>query len=114
MPVSGSKPAPPHSAPPTEPGSCRVPLRSPSPSPRIDGGVYICPSTNGAAISRASARSSGVKSTRVSTEMPCTSNGAGRVGNGWVGETHSPGVSEPGAGRSTMGHTGSPVTRSNV
>ena len=46
--------------------------------------------------------------------MPCTSNGAGLVGNGWVGEIHSPGVSEPGTGRSTMGHTGSPVTRSKV
>ena len=57
---------------------------------------------------------SGLKSTRVSTEMPCTSNAAGFVGNGWVGEIHSPGVSEPGTGRSTMGHTGSPVTRSNV
>ena len=46
--------------------------------------------------------------------MPCRSNAAGRVGNGWVGEYHSPGTLPAGTGRSSMGHTGSPVTRSKT
>ena len=83
-------------------------------SPRIEGGVKISPRMYGSTISTASARSSGVKSIRSSTVMPCRSNGSGFVGNGWVGEIYSPGVFEPGTGCSTMGQTGSPVTRSNV
>ena len=114
MPVSGSNPAPPHSAPPTEPGSCSVPFVSVGSSPRIDGGVKISPRTYGSTISSASARSSGVKSIRSSMPMPWRSKGSGFVGNGCVGEIHSPGVFDPGTGRSTIGQTGSPVTRSKT
>ncbi len=38
----------------------------------------------------------------------------GLVGKGWVGELHSPGTSDCGTGRSSMGHIGSPVTRSKT
>ena len=55
-----------------------------------------------------------MKSIRSSTVMPCRSNGAGRVGKGWVGDVRSPGTSDCGTGRSSMGQTGSPVTRSKT
>ena len=42
------------------------------------------------------------------------SYGAGLVGNGWVLESFSPGTSDPGTSRSSMGQMGSPVTRLNV
>ena len=46
---------------------------------------------------------------------PWYSNGAGRVGKGWAGQTASPGMSvSVGTGRSSMGQTGSPVTRSKT
>ena len=41
-------------------------------------------------------------------------NGGGRVGWGCVGAVRSPGVSEVGTGRSSMGHTGRPVSRSKT
>jgi hypothetical protein len=41
-------------------------------------------------------------------------NGSGQVGNGWVGEACSPGTSEAGTGRSSIGQTGSPVRRSKA
>jgi len=34
--------------------------------------------------------------------------------NGWVGEYHSPGTSPFATGRSSIGHTGVPLVRSNV
>ena len=51
---------------------------------------------------------------RSSSVRPWRSNGAGLVGNGWVGEVHSPGTVDFGTGRSSIGHTGLPVTRSNT
>ena len=63
---------------------------------------------------RASAASSGVKSRRSSFDTPWRSNGGGRVGNGWVGAACSPGTVDAGTGRSSIGQTGSPVTRSNT
>ena len=42
------------------------------------------------------------------------SNGGGFVGNGWVGEYHSPGTLPCGTGRSSMGQSGSPVARSKT
>ena len=64
-------------------------------------------------IRSASARSSGVKSISMSSEMPCHSNGAGLVGNGWVAEVTSPGTVDCGTGRSSIGHqTRSPVAAS--
>src|SRR5438445_360359 len=38
----------------------------------------------------------------------------GLVGNGCIGEVFSPGTSDCGTGRSSIGHTGRPVTRSNT
>ena len=45
---------------------------------------------------------------------PCRSNGGGFVGCGWVGDRRSPGTVDGGAGRSSIGQTGSPVTRSKT
>ena len=60
------------------------------------------------AISRACFRSSGVKSMRSFSVTPWSSKGAGLVGNGWVGQVFSSGVSDCGTARSSIGHTGSP------
>src|SRR5262249_34883767 len=106
IPVSGSSAAPFQSAPPTEPGSCSVPLVPFGLSLLIDGGVNSGPVTYRFTMSIASARSSGVKSIRSSTDTPCRSNGAGRVGKGCVGDVRSPGVLDCGTGRSSIGHTG--------
>ena len=38
-------------------------------------------------------------------------NGGGAVGNGCVGQLISPGVSDCGTGRSSIGHSGAPVMR---
>ncbi len=46
--------------------------------------------------------------------MPCGEIGAGLVGNGCVGHACSPSTSLAGAGRSSIGQTGAPVTRSNT
>ena len=64
--------------------------------------------------STASARSSGVKSIRSSIDTPWRSYAGGLVGNGCVGEYHSPGTSPFATGRSSIGQTGWPVTRSNT
>ena len=107
MPVSGSTAAPDQLAPPPALGRCMVPLRL--------CGVNSGPSRKPSTASIASWRISGVKSARSSMVAPWYSNAAGRVGKGWVGHTSSPGMSvSVGTGRSSMGHTGSPVTRSNT
>jgi hypothetical protein len=41
-------------------------------------------------------------------------NGGGFVGNGWVGETRSFGMSDLGTGRSSIGQIGLPVSRSKT
>ena len=51
---------------------------------------------------------------RSSTDTPWRSNGGGLVTNGCVGAYHSPGTSPFSTGRSTIGHTGWPVARSNT
>src|SRR5262249_24414721 len=61
-----------------------------------------------------SLRSSGVKSIRSSSRTPWMSIGAGRVGNGCVLAATSPGTLEGGTSRSSIGQTGSPVTRSKT
>ena len=106
MPLSGSTAAPPQLAPPTVPGRCTV--------PGSEGGVNSGPMRKRVMASTASARSAGVKSTRSSTVTPWYSKGAGLVGNGCVGEACSPGTSDGGTGRSSIGHSGAPVTRLNV
>ena len=106
VPVSGSNAAPPHPAPPMIPGIWMVPWS--------DGGVntgpvrYFCTSAN------ASALICGVTSSTSSSVKPCFANGAGLVGNGCEGQARSPGTSEGATGRSSRGHTGSPVARSKV
>ena len=44
----------------------------------------------------------------------CRANGAGLVGNGCVGQLFSPGTSDCGTGRSSIGKIGWPVLRSNT
>ena len=112
-PESGSMAAPPQVAAPPSGGRIRVPCHPPATGREI--GVKSGPNLNGLTASIAIWRISGVKSTRSSIVTPWYSNGAGFVGNGWVGETYSPGMLvSVGTGRSSIGQTGSPVTRSNV
>ena len=84
-------------------------------APRTTGGEKIGPNRARLLMIRsASARSSGVKSITSSRAKPCRSNGGGFVGNGCVGEYHSPGTLPCGTGRSSIGQTGSPVIRSKT
>ena len=46
--------------------------------------------------------------------IACLTNGGGLVGKGCVGQLCSPGISLFGTGRSSIGHIGSPVTRSKT
>ena len=50
----------------------------------------------------------------VERRRPDIRTAAACVGNGCVGAARSPGTSDGGTGRSSIGQTGSPVTRSNV
>src|SRR6266849_10783401 len=65
-------------------------------------------------VSSASARSAGVKLINSSTVTACRAYAGGFVGNGCVGDVFSPGTSDCGTGRSSIGHTGWPVTRSKT
>ena len=112
MPVSASTAPPCQFAPPVMCGSINIAL-APSAPARI-GGVKRGPSWYSDAILRASAFSSAVKSRRSSVVTPCRSKGTGLVGNGCVGDVRSPGTVDWGTGRSSIGHTGSPVTRSKT
>ena len=62
-------------------------------------------------ISIASCLSSGVRSMTSSSVRPSGFSGAGQVGNGCVGASCSPGTMDDGTSRSSIGHTGSPVSR---
>src|SRR5262245_13765465 len=106
MPVAGSTAAPDQLAPPVVPGRVIVPC--------TDGGVNNGPVLKPSIALTAIARISGVKSTRSSTVAPCCSNGSGLLGTGCVGDAFSPGTSDGGTARSTIGHTGLPLVRSNV
>src|SRR5579862_300199 len=78
-------------------------------------GVKIGPILYFETVFKASARRSVVKSIRSSIDgIPATPYGGGLVGNGCVGEYHSPGTSPFGTGRSSIGQIGVPVARSNV
>src|SRR5215218_2410945 len=108
MPFAGSAAVQPQLAPPCAPGMETVSLN--------DGGVKS-PSLRAFAmrvfhVSRSSGvRMYGLMSSAVSF---CGANGGGAVGNGWVGDAASPGISLVGTRRSSMGHIGCPVTRSNT
>src|SRR6516165_410069 len=110
--VSGSYEPPCQFAPPVAAGRISV---ARGPSHRLTtGGVKIGPILYFETNSTAFALSSGVKSIRSSCDTPWRSKAGGLVGNGCVGEYHSPGTSPLGTGRSLIGHTGFPVTRSNT
>src|SRR5262245_51040959 len=110
--VSGSYPAPGQFVPPLV-----VPMVSPAsgpPSLLAVGGLKIGPFLNGSIALSACARRSGVKSIKSASVMAWRAYAGGLVGNGCVGEYHSPGTSPFGTGRSSIGQTGSPVTRSKT
>src|SRR6267142_6007917 len=77
-------------------------------------GRNIEPSLYRDTMRRASALRSGVKLIRSSTPTDCRAYAGGLVGNGCVGDVFSPGTSDCGTGRSSIGHTGWPVTRSKT
>ena len=110
--VSGSSAPPCQFAPPVAAGSISV-ARGPS-HLLATRGVKIGPSLYSFAISTASACNSGVKSIRSSGDTPCRSNAGGLVTNGCVGEYHSSGTVPCSTGRSSNGHTGRPLVRSNT
>ena len=58
--------------------------------------------------------SSGERSIRSSSRTPWISTGAGLVGNGCVAAVFSPGTLDCGTARSSIGHSGVPVTRSKA
>ena len=62
----------------------------------------------------AAAFNSGVRSNASSSVTPCSVNAGGLVGNGCVGHACSPSTSLAGTGRSSIGQTGLPVTRSKT
>src|SRR5215467_6476867 len=102
--VSGSYEPPCQFAPPVAAGRISV-ARGPS-HLLTTGGVKIGPILYFETNSTACCRSPGVKSIRSSMDTPCRSNAGGLLGNGCVGEYHSPGTSPFGTGRSSIGQTG--------
>src|SRR4029079_15034325 len=78
------------------------------------GGLNIGPLLYCAIAFIACSRISGVKSIRSSGVTAWRAYAGGLVGNGWVGEYHSPGTLPLGTGRSSIGQIGWPVTRSKT
>ena len=105
-PVSGSTAAPPHPDPPIAPGITTVPWS--------DGGEKTGPTRYLEIAASAASFTAGVKSITSSSENPCLEMGAGFEGNGCVGQLASPGTSLCGTGRSSIGQSGLPVTRSKT
>ena len=84
-------------------------------SPSIGGVNGDAPTRYRLIASCACARSSGVKSIRSSgTRIMLREYAGGFVGNGRVGDVFSPGTSDCGTGRSSIGQTGTPVVRSST
>src|SRR5215467_4066867 len=110
--VSGSNEPPNQFEPPPADGSISV--ASGAGHVETTGGVKSGPSLYRAATLSASALSSGVQSIRSASDVPWVSYAGGFVGNGCVAAYHSPGTSPLATGRSSIGHTGCPVTRSNT
>src|SRR4030088_3472909 len=107
--VSGSYDPPGQFAPPIDPGE--VIEASGPPILLTEGGVNNGPIRYCETNFSASAWSSGVKLIRLSLETPWLSKAGGLLGNGCVGEYHSPGTSPFGTGCSSIGQTGWPVAR---
>src|SRR3954470_17572446 len=104
-----------------EPGQLTPPLSVPDvnvatgPSGLLTvGGVNTGPRRYRLAASRPAAFNSGVKSIRSLSTTPLREYAGGLVGNGCVGEVLSPGTWVCCAGRSSIGHTGCPLMRSNT
>src|SRR5579859_4359958 len=110
--VSGSYEPPGQFVPPDAVPSVSVPS---GPSAWLaTGGVNTGPRLYFATIALARSRSSGVKSINSSSDTPLRLYAGGFDGNGCVGEYHSPGMLPTSTLRSSIGHTGFPVTRSNT
>ena len=82
--------------------------------PSSEGGVKSGPIRYFCIAACASFFSSGVRSNASSSVTPCSVNAGGLVGNGCVGQVTSPGTSLFATGRSSIGQTGRPVTRSKT
>src|SRR5882724_1658456 len=106
MPFAGSTAAPPHSAPPSNPGKMMVPSR-------LGGMKGMCGRTF-TNVSMTALRDSGEMSVISSAENNWRVNGAGFKGNGWVGQVDSPCKSDGGTDFSSMGNNDSPVSRLNT
>src|SRR5258707_421506 len=78
------------------------------------GGVNTGPILYLAMIVCAWSRSAGVKLIKSSTNTPLRLYAGGLLGNGCVGEYHSPGTVPFSTGFSGIGHTGFPVKRSST
>ena len=102
--VSGSYDPPGQFVPPLA-----VPTVSVASGPSIlltTGGVNTGPILYLSTICSASSRSAGVKLIKSSTEIPFREYAGGLVGNGCVGEYHSPGTLPFSTDLSSIGHTG--------
>src|SRR5437763_3723971 len=110
--VSGSYEAPGQFVPPLAVPSVSV-ARGPA-ATLITGGVKTGPSLYRDASFAPSARSSGVKSISSSADTPLREYAGGLVGIGCVGAYHSPGTAPFSTGRSSIGQTGWPLTRSKT
>jgi hypothetical protein len=104
-PCPRSTAAPPHSPPPSKPGSTTVPSRL--------GGAKGPPWRRVRKRARAAARAAGVRVVRLSAVTAWRANGAGSVGKGCVGHARSPRRSDGSTGRSSIGKSGAPLARSN-
>src|SRR5439155_17683484 len=83
--------------------------------PRIGGVKGEVPTLYFSSTCSACSRSAGVKSiTSSGTFRNCREYAGGLVGNGCVGDVFSPGTVDCSTGRSSIGHTGWPVTRSKT
>src|SRR5688572_14209785 len=107
MPFCGSTAERPQFVPPLWPGIWTEPRRlggvnSPSLRQPLKASLSTCCSAAGMC---------GLMSRSVND---CLANAGGLVGTGCVGDDHSPGTSDCGTGRSSIGHSGSPVLRLNT
>ena len=108
MPVCGSPAVLPQFAPPHAPGNWMCGRRW------LDGvntPSFAASRTSCFSFSCSSGLTNGFTSSGV---IDCRANGGGLVGIGWVGDETSPGTSLFGTGRSSIGHSGVPVFRSNT
>src|SRR5215213_8987018 len=104
-PDSGSNAAPPHSAPPSNPGNTIVPSN--------DGGARY-PDFILRKRSSTAACASGVLVVSIASVTPCLANGGGLVGNGCASATCSPSTADGGALRYSIGKSDTPVRRSST